>query len=196
MFNFFFSAKETQQQSKKRGWEEERKNRERERERERKRNKKRTSGRCIERGRFNFSGHIFLPLFLYIPASPSRNLNEVDIMPLRVSTDRLAPFIFIRGHTPRTVQPLPRFWFSFEFSTVIRIFYWPRSFRSFHRDNHRCHCRRAIISINSPLILKLNSELEQFYRGKWLSMEFVYVWPVADTFHLPSISPIFAVITI
>ena len=118
-----FFLQKRRNSSRKKGGEKRSEKTEKERERERKRNKKRTSGRCIERGRFNFSGHIFLPLFLYIPASPSRNLNEVDIMPLRVSTDRLAPFIFIRGHTPRTVQPLPRFWFSFEFSTVIRIFY-------------------------------------------------------------------------
>ena len=117
----FFSA--TRKQWRKRATEKKEREKERKRKRERGIKKGQVDVALNAADLISAVTHFSLPLFLYIPASPSRNLNEVDIMPLRVSTDRLAPFIFIRGHTPRTVQPLPRFWFSFEFSSVIRIFY-------------------------------------------------------------------------
>ena len=94
-------------------WCNSRKKKKMKKERRKREKDKKISKHYIERGRFNFSSHISLPLFLYILGSPSRNLNEVDIMPLCVSTDRLAPFIFIRGQTPRV--PGVRFWLRYIF---------------------------------------------------------------------------------
>lgn len=77
------------------------KRKEKGKERKRKRKKKIIKRASFQRGRFYSAHHsfFFYPFVsLYFRSSPSRNLNEVDIMPLRVPTDRLAPLLFLFTH--------------------------------------------------------------------------------------------------
>lgn len=134
-------------------------------ERKKKSRKNKKGEFLLKRGRFYSAHHSFPFSFFFYPfvslysrGSPSRNLNEVDIMPLRVPTDRLAsPFLFLFADTHLAGFVVARFsatpnFIPFAYIYIyIYIYFIDQGGPQFPSRNNQPTVG-AIISINSPLI--------------------------------------------
>ena len=127
--------------------------------RKKKGKERKKKSRKNKKGEFLLKRGRFYPFVsLYSRGSPSRNLNEVDIMPLRVPTDRLAsPFLFLFADTHLAGFVVARFlatpnFIPFAYIYIyIYIYFIDQGGPQFPSRNNQPTVG-AIISINSPLI--------------------------------------------